>query len=499
MSSSDVNVPPLAPTSSPPSAPPSLASNALSALEAFGQSLAATGPSIAIAGTVPVVFLDAGTGTLYSLLAGTVIVLLVAYVVAQFARRAAGAGSLYGYVALGLGRVPAFAGGWGLVVGYTGIAAACLVGAAMYLGAFLDSVGVAASGTGGQLALLAAATVVAVWYPVRGAKLSSRIGIVLEVVSLAAIVAALVATAAHFGLRVDTAQFTARGADPNGVMLGTVLAVTIFVGFESAGSLGSEARDPYRSIPRAMLGTVLGAGVLYLLSTYIQVIGFTGQQGLASSAAPLNEVARSAGVEWLTYVLNLGIAVSAVACGAASVNAAARGLYSLSREGVLPAALSRVHPRFRTPHTAIVLLGTVAGVVPLALIAAGAGELDVYAWTATFGTFGYLLAYLLVVLAVVPYLRRRGELTAGPVVAGGIAALAILYVIYKNLVPVPTWPVSLLPYLFAAVVLAGLAWYGALHRRDPERARRIGTLVRHADAPGAAPEPGTEPAAGHTV
>ncbi len=83
-----------------------------------GQSLAATGPSIAIAGTVAVIYLTAGRGTIWSYVLATVVVVLVGYSIAQFARRTAAAGSLYSYTASGLGRGAAFAGGWGLVFGY---------------------------------------------------------------------------------------------------------------------------------------------------------------------------------------------------------------------------------------------------------------------------------------------------------------------------------------------------------------------------------------------
>ncbi|MGW1027691.1 APC family permease [Streptomyces sp. NPDC002577] len=473
---------------------PGLARGALSALEAFGQSLAATGPSIAIGGTIPVICLTAGGGAFWSVVVGTVIALLVALVVAQFARRAVGAGSLYSYVSLGLGRGAAFATGWGIVVGYVGIAAACLVGAAVYAGALLDSAGVPAAGRGVQLVLLVLVTVAASVLPVRGVRLSARVGIVLEIVSLVIILAALVATVVHFGFRFDTGQFDPANVDVNNVMLGAVLAVAVFVGFESAGSLGAETRDPYRSIPRAILATVAGAGILYLISVHVQVIGFSHSAELAASAAPLNELTDAAGVGWLSPVLNLGVLVSAIACASASVNAAARSLYSLSREGVLPAFLGRVHPRHRTPHIALYLLGAASGILPLLLIVSGGAELDVYAWTAAFGTFGYLLAYLLTALALPRFLRRRGESSAGPLVASALAILAIAYVIYKNLVPMPEWPVNLLPYVFAAAVLGGLAWYAVLRHRDPQRAQGLGRLIEAPESPEAgASRTATEP------
>ena len=90
-----------------------LARRPATGFEAFGQSLAATGPSIAVAGTVAVVYLTAGRGTNCSYVLATVVVVLVGLSIAQFARRTAAAGSLYTYTASGLGRGTAFAGGWG--------------------------------------------------------------------------------------------------------------------------------------------------------------------------------------------------------------------------------------------------------------------------------------------------------------------------------------------------------------------------------------------------
>jgi amino acid transporter len=456
-----------------------LARNAVNTLEVFGQSLAATGPSIATAGTIPLVYLTAGSGTIYALIFGTVIVLLVGQILARFARRTAGAASLYGYTALGLGRVPAFATAWGLIIGYVFIAAACFVGVALYAGALISEAGGPGGRLGIQLLLLVIAGLLGTAGPVLGIRISARIGIVLEAISMLAITGALIATIAHYGAHFDTSQFAARGSSLTGIVSGTVFAVTIFVGFESAGSLGAEASDVFQSIPKAILRTAVFAGIFYIVAGYVLVIGFSRSNGLAASAAPLNEIAHTAGVGWLSPLLDLGITVSALACGAACVNAAARGLYNLARENVLPlrfAALGTVHRTRLTPHVALSVLGAIATVVPLVMVASGGGELAVYGDTAAIGTFGYLLAYLLVALGAPRFARGLGTL-----VISVLAAASIVFVIYKNLVPVPAWPTLLLPYVFAALLLAGLAWYGILYRRQPHRARQLGSLSESAE------------------
>lgn len=453
-----------------------LARRTASGFEVFGQSLAATGPSIAVAGTVAVVYLSAGHGTIWSYVLATVVVVLVGYSIAQFARRTAAAGSLYTYTASGLGRGTAFAGGWGLIFGYLGIAAACLAGSALYSGAFLAKLGVNAESRPWQLPLLAIFLVLTVATPLRGVRISTRVAVGLEIISLIAIVILLVALFVHYGARFDTSQFKASGTGTTGIALGTVLAVGAFVGFESSSSLGVEARAPHRAIPRAVLFTVLAAGVLYIVAAYGEVLGFGSAASLAQSSAPLNDLAASAGVGWLAYFLDLSVTISAAACVSASLNAAARGVYSLGREGILPAALGRSHARFRTPHVAILVLTPVVGIVPFVMVAYGTAPLSIFGYLGTLATFGYLLAYVLVSIAAPIFLARRHALTPLPVVISTLATAAIGYVVYKNLVPVPPSPYNVFPYLFAAWIAIGVTWYLILKARNPARAARLGSL-----------------------
>jgi len=181
-----------------------LARRSATGFEVFGQSLAATGPSIAIAGTVAVVFLTAGKGTIWSYVLATVVVVLVGYNITVFARRTAAAGSLYTYTASGLGRGAAFAGGWGLIFGYVGIAAACLAATALYFGAFLVKTGVNAETRAWQIPLILVFGVLTVVLPIRGVRVSTHVAVILEIISLIAIGVLLVALFIHYGAHIDT-------------------------------------------------------------------------------------------------------------------------------------------------------------------------------------------------------------------------------------------------------------------------------------------------------
>ena len=455
-------------TSSPTERPPGtdfhegeegrdLARRSTTGFEVFGQSLAATGPSIAVAGTIAVVYLSAGKGTIWSYVLATFVVVLVGYSIAQFARRTAAAGSLYTYTASGLGR-------------------ACLAGTALYFGAFLAKLGVNAESRPWQLPLLVIFLVFAVALPVRGIRISTHVAVTLELISLVAIAILIVALFVHFGPHLDTSQFRAKGSSATGIALGTVLAVGAFTGFESSSSLGIEAKQPHRAIPRAVLFTVLGAGVLYIVAAYAQVLGFGSASSLAESSAPLNQLASTAGVGWLAYILDLAVTISAAACVSASLNAAARGVYSLGRETILPSSFGTSHSRFKTPHVAIYALAPVVGIVPFVLVAYGTSPLNIFGYLGTLATFGYLLAYVLVSISAPIFLSRRKVLTPLPVIVSALATIAIGYVVYKNLIPVPASPYNTFPYIFLAWIVIGLAWYLVLKARDPERAARLGTF-----------------------
>ncbi|HVX21316.1 MAG TPA: APC family permease [Acidimicrobiales bacterium] len=481
-SSATGSSPDSSPTASTTAGQDDLARRSATGFEVFGQSLAATGPSIAIAGTVAIVFLSAGRGVIWSYVLATFVVVLVGYSIAVFARRTAAAGSLYTYTASGLGRGTAFAGGWGLIFGYLGIAAACLAGAALYLGAFITKLGVNGESRAWQIPLIVAFLVLAEALTIRGIRISTHVAVVLEIVSLVAIGVLVVALFVHYGAHFDTGQLKATGSSATGIALGTVLAVGAFVGFESSASLGIEAKNPHRAIPRAILFTALAAGILYIVSAYAQVLGFPTPAALAAESAPLNGLASTAGIGWLAYYLDLAVAVSAFGVVAASLNAAARGLYSLGREEILPKDFARSHSTYKTPHVALLVLGPVAVAAPVILVAEGITPLDIFGYIGTVASYGYLLAYVLVAISAPIFLARRKVLTPLPVVVSVLATAAIGYVIYKNLVPVPAAPYDYFPYVFVAWVVIGLAWYLVLKVRDPARAAKLGTFQEQAEA-----------------
>jgi amino acid transporter len=463
-----------------------LAHGSMSQLDVMAQSVAAIAPSAAAATTPALIAVYAGHGTWLSYVAATVVVLLVGLVATQFGRRFASSGSLYSYVARGLGSGGAFAAGWGLVIGYVFIAIIGVIGTSVYLESFLAQLGWSLSGRFAICLILAIAGIGAAAFAIIGIRISTRVGLVLEIISVTAVGIVLITVLVKNGFTGEVSQFTLSGLSFDGVTFGIVLGVLGFVGFESAASLGAEARDPHRAIPRAVLGSAALVGVLYVVAAYTMVVGFGTPEALTQSAAPISDLAERSGLSSIAWIVDLGVTASFFAVTIACINASSRILYTMGEEDILPRVLGRAHPTHRTPYVAIAVIAPVAIVVPLVMVAVGVTPLEVFAYSGTIGTFGYMLGYVLMAIALPFFLRRRGEFNPLSAVLAVVVVAALLYVFYKNVVPVPPYPLNLMPWIFLGLIVLGMAWYAVERVRKPQLVQEVGTYEEEPVPPGTA-------------
>ncbi len=198
------------------------------------------------------------------------------------------------------------------------------------------------------------------------------------------------------------------------------------VGLELAPLMSSEIRDPRRVIPRA----IVAAGVLiagfYLLGTAALLVALPREAigSIAGIADAVDIVAVRLGVPWLGPLLALLMALASVGVLAAWVAGSARLPYAVGIDRHLPAALARLHPRWRTPHVALLTSGAItSALVVLALAGSSLGDAyQVLVDTTVVLTF-IPIAYMFAALPVLRA-RRLGEGPAVLPVAGGRAGLA---------------------------------------------------------------------------
>lgn len=452
-----------------------LAARVVNGMEVFAQSLANIAPSASLAALPALIALNAGNGVWVSIAIATVLMLLVGTCMSVFARHISTSGSLYTFTARSLGSTAAIITGTCLLIGYSLIAMDCVFGSAVYFGSFFTAIGIDAGGTGPQIVLAAAAAVIAPMLAFRGIRVATRVALIMEVISIIGIAVVMVVVLGKHGVKIDSSQLKFHNFGFNGIILGVVLGVDSFVGFESAASLGVEARDPGRAIPRAIFFSIILVGIGYIISGYTEVLGFHGAKALTSSSAPINDLASLSGVGGMKYLLDIGIGVSFLACIIASINAASRQLYTMGRERVIPEIFDHTSPRHRTPTVAIFSIAPIIGIAPIVMLASGIAPLDGLGYTATLGTFGYLVCYALIGVGAPLYMRKRGTLHTPSLIAGILTVLGIVYIFYKSVYPAPPHPYNLLPYVFAGLVLTSLAGYLVSRRTDPSRASRVGS------------------------
>ena len=452
----------------------------LSGIEVMAQSVASMTPTAAIAITPLLVFFSAGDGTWLAFVIAVALMGTVAYCASHFARRTNSSASLYAWAAQSLGPWAAYSTGWALALGYLFLGSVTILAFEIYGTAFLAGYGLSSTNPLTHASLYAVGFCGPLLLAVRGIRLSARAALVLEGTSVVIIAVLCIATFVHQGSPFDHLQLSLSGVHMSGLAMGVVLAVFATVGFESAASLGHEARHANRHVTRAILGSCVAVGLFYVVVAYSSVFGFEHVKGgLGAQAAPLPALSGVVGLGWLGHAVALGIAASTFGGTIACMNAGARMLYTFGREGFAPSILARAGRVTRTPVAAICAVAIPMIAVPVAWDVAGSTPVTLTQDMGTVATFGFMLAYVVVCIGAVK-MRTGGVARRTRVaVAGLIGALGMVCVFCVNWIPqlvsngvfpALTWPLWALPYVFVGWMLAGAAWFAVVRaRRDAGR------------------------------
>jgi amino acid transporter len=455
--------------------------HALSPLETLAQSISTMGPTCSPAMTVPLVFASAGNGTWLAYLLAMVCTLLIALCVARFARESASPGSLYSYATASLPPMLASVSAWALLLAYVATGASVTGGFVHYGNVVLgEFVGVSAAPV--FLAAFCVAVCAAIAY--RDVKVSTQLMAYIELASVLSIGVVFALVLWHRGLHVDPAQFALHGVHWSGVRLGIVLAMFSFVGFESATTLGEEAKNPLHTIPRAVIQSALLAGLFFITASYTEVLGFPAASGtLDQSASPMSVLAIAAGAPRLGPLIDIGAMISMFACTLACITAAARVLMMMAHNGMTHQWMRRTHDRNSTPHTAVLVTGLATVLAPVVLALVKTSGETIYDWLGSLATYGFITVYALVAVALPLHLKSERKLSPAIVVLAIASVLAMVLVLEGTLYPVPEAPKNWLPYLFLGYLAAGIVWHAWQSRGRGQPATGVaGGLESVADA-----------------
>ncbi|MFI1912029.1 APC family permease [Nocardia sp. NPDC020380] len=431
----------------------------------LAQSVALISPTMTAALIIPLAFASAGSGTWMAYLFGTGMLLFVAFNLNQFARRSTSPGSMYAYVGRGLGPVSGVLSGWTLLWCYLFIGIAGMTGFTIFGRELLSLMGIH---TAIPLVVFFVVLGVIAWaLAVKDVRLSSMLTLALEGISVLCILALAVVVVFAHGIHVDTTQLSLHGASARGMSLAVVACIFGLVGFESATALGGEARNPLRNIPRAVVWSLVIAGLFFVVMSYVEVYGTRNSSAtLDTLAMPLNTLADLESVGYFKFPIDLGATISFFALSLSCLNAGARLIYPMARHSVFPATLGKAHAANATPALALTAYILLMVAVP-AIWSSRTDVLTIFNDAGTLAAFGFLLAYFLIAIAAPMYLRKLGELTRRSVAISLLAFVFLLVPTIGSFYPLPPWPTNLFPYLFLTYLLLGGTWLYLTTRRHP--------------------------------
>lgn len=410
----------------------------------------------------------AGPAVSLSFLLTAIVCAFAALCYAELASMIPIAGSAYTYAYATLGELFAWIVGWQLILEYAVSNMAVAVGFSAHFNDILDSLfglrlppqlcgPVIAGGefTGNWFNLPALLILlVLTWLLVRGVRESAGANNLMVLVKVGAILIFVIGAARA----VDVENW--RPFMPNGfggVLTGAAIVFFTYIGFDSVSTAAEEARNPQRDLPFGIMASLAVCAALYV-SVALVLTGIADWRTL-NTAAPVVETLKALGMDSVRRWVGVGAIVGMVSSLLVFQYGQTRIWYAMSRDGLLPAAFSRIHPRHRTPHIATWVAGLFVGVP------AGIWDIGTLADLANIGTlFAFAsVAAGVIVLRYTQPTRRRGFRVPG---APWVPALSILFCLILMLsLPLQTW------LRFFAWLAAGAAVYWLFGRKHSQLAR----------------------------
>jgi len=362
-------------------------------------------------------------------------------------------GSAYTYGYACLGEIFAWIIGWDLVLEYMVGASLVAIGWSAYLVNLLKGMGLELPSVltappfaepPGLLDLPAALIVLAISYLlVRGIKESSRVNLTVVVIKVSVILVFIALTAwyVHPANWVPFAPFGWKG-----IMTAAAIVFLAYIGFDAVSTTAEEARNPQRDLPIGIIASLVVATLLYMAVAAIMT-GVVPYRELGV-ADPIALVLNVLHMRWASALISVGALAGITSVLLVLLMGQPRILFAMSRDGLLPEALSKVHARFRTPYVTTWITGAIVAV------SAALTPINVVAELCSIGT---LFAFIIVCAGVIVlrFTRRDMVRPFRAPLTPLLPALGILLCGYLMLsLPLITW------LRFLVWLLVGLAIYG---------------------------------------
>ena len=469
--------------------------------------IATAAPITAMLGNVPIA-VGSGNGQFApaGFMVATIILSLFAIGYAEMAKHITATGAFYSFISHGLGRVVGLGSGLTVTLTYIVFEAALIGIFSFFCQDLISSVfHIKVSWIVFALIMLIANGLLS-YFDINLAAKVLGLFLILEILMLLAMaVAIFVHGGSPTGYHLETINplnaFTpAAGIATANASLGLFFAFWSWVGFESTAMYGEESRNPKKIIPLATMIAVIGIGLFYVFISWMAIIGTGIEQSihLAQDPATAAEIfytpTRQYYGEWAVTLFKTLVITGSFACGLAFHNCAARYLYALGRENLLPqlgSTLGATHSQHGSPHIASNIQAVIATVIVLLFYLFGKDPYaDLYTLLAILGTMGIMIVQALCAFAIVGYFYFNSEnkskahwfKTGIAPFFGGIGMLYVVYLLWVNMAfaagaAVNSLLYKFIPYIVLVTFFAGISLGLYFKYRDPSRYQVIGRIT----------------------
>jgi amino acid transporter len=459
------------------------------------QGVTAIAPAIAGLFTIPFIVSNAGVTAPLAYLGAFVIALMLGYVLAEYSKYMTSAGTYYTFVSKSLGGRAGFLVAWVYLLFYPVVVAQ--VGS--FMGDTLQTTLKAEYGWTFKwwwfmIILIVLVTLTAY----RGIEISTGVVVVLGVIETLIVLALAISGFADPGKGGVNLHWLNPSNAPSGhaLFLGIVFAIFAISGWDAAAPIAEESEDPKKTLPRGVMGSIVILGVFLVFVSWGQTAGWgTKNIGTFAGSSELPAFVlghRFWGGAWI--IVLIALLNSAVAVAIATTNSATRFIYGMARTGVLPKQLTKIHPRYQTPTTAIAFQ-TVVNIGLGLILPIAVGVANVYNITGTWFTFALAPVYAAANLGLYVYIRKNHPEAFNwfkHALVPLVGTIALGFVVYYSLNPLPPWPIKLAPLVVVLWLALGVVMLitmiatgreGLLARAGDAVAERIETPEEHAARP----------------
>lgn len=466
--------------------PGRLRGGAIGALGAAVLAMAFMGPATSVAFNTPPAAAKIGFALPFGILLAMLVCLIMASTIGSFSSKLPSAGFAYTFNTHAYGKGAGFTSGWILALAYSAVGP--MLFAAM--GGFGSQFLATQFHWNVSWWIISAVIMAIIWFigsmGISSSAKTALIFLTLEVGVLLGLFVTIIGKGGASGNTIAAFNPAHSLNGVSGIGFGMLWGILMFVGFESAGTLGEETRDPRRSVPRALFFAVILIGIVYVLSGYATAIGFGEHHvgALASSASPLTTVANTYWGTDVAWVLALTVLNSQFANVLSGSSAAVRIIFSLGREGIFSRRLGTTNRR-DSPVAAWACYIIFSAAVTF-LLGWWIGPFGAYNFLGSILGLGIIVLYILLNIGLIVYFRRRHAAEFSPIRHGVlpiVGSLLMLLPIYGQLWPIPAWPYRLVPYLIVIWVIAGIGYFLFLARRRPAMVEAMGRVWEPDTAP----------------